>query len=316
MFCKKCHKISIHSSHTGRDQVQGIVHPRRQNFNPLFPYGKRPICHNPPHTGSEFQSTLPIREETGYKGNGGKQLTISIHSSHTGRDVHLRLGGGDAEHFNPLFPYGKRHDPELADALPGIFQSTLPIREETTRGKAGWSARTISIHSSHTGRDLMPETVSAMVTPISIHSSHTGRDLIVVMVMVVFQISILSSHTGRDAAGVECAQRPLWISIHSSHTGRDPCRPGSLQAAGDFNPLFPYGKRLGFRLAYLSGKDFNPLFPYGKRPRRPSGYFQAPRFQSTLPIREETLRRHSSVQRLAISIHSSHTGRDTTAIRS
>ena len=62
----------------------------------------------------------------------------------------------------------------------------------------------------------------------------------------------------------------LWelhgISIHSSHTGRDCLGPQGFDGADDFNPLFPYGKRL----------------------RRQWSLTRHRRFQSTLPIREET----------------------------
>ena len=105
---------------------------RRRNFNPLFPYGKRlpdpgtgspagGISIHSSHTGRDthnailfltffqFQSTLPIREETGGLIRPVDPVHISIHSSHTGRDPRQRA------------------------ARPGEkeFQSTLPIREET-----------------------------------------------------------------------------------------------------------------------------------------------------------------------------------------
>ena len=62
-----CALISIHSSHTGRDYMR----------------------HNPRPKPPEFQSTLPIREET--RGERCKTAAglISIHSSHTGRDGHV-----------------------------------------------------------------------------------------------------------------------------------------------------------------------------------------------------------------------------------
>ena len=100
------------------------------------------------------------------------------------------------------------------------------------------------------------------------------------------------------------------ISIHSSHTGRDgfPHSPWALP--GDFNPLFPYGKRPYLEGGGESGKYFNPLFPYGKRRRTIWTATARWRFQSTLPIREETGDRLQVQPIRAISIHSSHTGRD------
>ena len=124
-------RISIHSSHTGRDFApQGAV-PTPCHFNPLFPYGKRRYCRAFWAIAATFQSTLPIREETMAAHRIFRLPEISIHSSHTGRDTSFNGHGGHA--------------------MP--FQSTLPIREETYFGHGFRGAGIISIHSSHTGRD-------------------------------------------------------------------------------------------------------------------------------------------------------------------
>ena len=170
--------ISIHSSHTGRDYSGRLTGQPSRNFNPLFPYGKRPpdpACRD-----------CPAR--------------ISIHSSHTGRDAAGGLGESAARHFNPLFPYGKR---------PGFhcrpcrrrrnFNPLFPYgKRRYTRTLRGLVIE-ISIHSSHTGRDTcgcaQSATAGRYFNPlfpygkrrrgilqrtgrrdISIHSSHTGRD--------------------------------------------------------------------------------------------------------------------------------------------
>ena len=173
------------------------------NFNPLFPYGKRryagvrhaqhhPISIHSSHTGRdvpagccvtvavEFQSTLPIREEThrrpgvsalsddfnplfpyGKRRGAGalsrRAGTISIHSSHTGRDPSANQVWGAYLNFNPLFPYGKRLGTGGTAGTADRFQSTLPIREETMLcNGTSWPTK-ISIHSSHTGRDNAAE---------------------------------------------------------------------------------------------------------------------------------------------------------------
>ena len=233
--------ISIHSSHTGRD-----------------------VFHNDNSLSGPFQSTLPIREETAGTAEGGKRINISIHSSHTGRDNYNAKRLDKSDNFNPLFPYGKRRDePEEGGDGDG-FQSTLPIREETDRGQDEGRGAEISIHSSHTGRDGIGIGVGVL-HDISIHSSHTGRD------------SLTPSTPETDA-----------ISIHSSHTGRDTCPPLRRRIVSHFNPLFPYGKR---RRAGTSPASTKP-------------------FQSTLPIREETITLEIEAPYPLISIHSSHTGRD------
>ena len=147
-----------------------------ENFNPLFPYGKRPNARQ-----------------------RASKRSISIHSSHTGRDCQKGennsgsaayfnplfpygkrrgLAGGlcrEAEHFNPLFPYGKRQIGADGILRYFEFQSTLPIREETAYARPPVPELLISIHSSHTGRDD-PQAGGQSGQPISIHSSHTGRD--------------------------------------------------------------------------------------------------------------------------------------------
>ena len=58
-------KISIHSPHTGRDCDDLLAGgPEELYFNPLFPYGKRPVAVLRAGRLRSFQSTLPIREET------------------------------------------------------------------------------------------------------------------------------------------------------------------------------------------------------------------------------------------------------------
>ena len=148
----------------------------QRHFNPLFPYGKRLFTLQLPDLAKKFQSTLPIREET----------CVTLDKLHTAK-----------------------------------FQSTLPIREETNLQPWAQAHKIISIHSSHTGRDIM-------------HAIAYG----------FFVISIHSSHTGRDYFYFTAAKSATKISIHSSHTGRDLTLFAKGQPSDYFNPLFPYGKRL------------------------------------------------------------------------
>ena len=82
------------------------------------------------------------------------------------------------------------------------------------------------------------------------------------------------------------------ISIHSPHTGRDAGECKLLDYSEDFNPLSPHGERRGM-LHYV---------PY------------LVEFQSTLPTRGETRAGARGAGTIQISIHSPHTGRDTTYI--
>ena len=304
--------ISIHSSHTGRDLLITVVvrpcHafqstlPIREetivdylglmapdNFNPLFPYGKRLWREANQMNNERFQSTLPIREETRRNRRGGRPAEISIHSSHTGRDRQSQRLRARAEqfqstlpireetcrdgreqpvrrNFNPLFPYGKRLPGALAGAMRTYFNPLFPYGKRQRCRRFHRRIRPISIHSSHTGRDASALFFCLFFCDISIHSSHTGRD--------------------RPAEKVCCQNHPY------------------------FNPLFPYGKRPDAARIQAPRRYFNPLFPYGKRPGAPalgmpeqpisihsshtgrdfSASFREPmvKFQSTLPIREET----------------------------
>ena len=125
------------------------------HFNPLFPYGKRRDGCRLYQLAVRFQSTLPIREETYEEDDKALAAEISIHSSHTGRDMPSsdcnplnrqfqstlpireetdasNKDGTLLLHFNPLFPYGKRLTNQTIAPRRRKFQSTLPIREETT----------------------------------------------------------------------------------------------------------------------------------------------------------------------------------------
>jgi len=129
-----------------------------------------------------------------------KVQNISIHSPHAGRDKTGDFGGRGIS----------------------IFQSTLPMRGETTaRRYLRASASLISIHSPHAGRDIELETADRNIESfqstlpmrgetssrgivykfllISIHSPHAGRDRLKKMRVYDAAISIHSPHAGRDA---------------------------------------------------------------------------------------------------------------------
>ena len=129
-YCPNCD--AFQSTLPIREETHPIIGTAvKEDFNPLFPYGKRPgdlpfqivrraISIHSSHTGRDPEPERPAEEPE-----------ISIHSSHTGRDGTRQPNDGRSGHFNPLFPYGKRPD----------------HRGGRSPGGA------ISIHSSHTGRD-------------------------------------------------------------------------------------------------------------------------------------------------------------------
>ena len=258
--------ISIHSSHTGRD-LQRQALSLWTGFQSTLPIREETGSPCTVAYGVGFQSTLPIREETklGDETDDWKafQSTLPIREETYIRSIRI----APTIDFNPLFPYGKRHRGRRPHrfrvaisihsshtgrdyaavhrmSMVFVFQSTLPIREETQmiaatsdtppnfnplfpygkrRGRGYALGRPgISIHSSHTGRDAMPSEAIATMA-ISIHSSHTGRDIPKCpSLRMAMAISIHSSHTGRDEISPAPETFPS-ISIHSSHTGRDYC---------------------------------------------------------------------------------------------
>ena len=84
----------------------------------------------------------------------GREVFISIHSPHTGRDSHI----------------------SSSTLTFCSFQSTLPTRGETLESGSVISQSNISIHSPHTGRDIARSALTVSTLAISIHSPHTGRD--------------------------------------------------------------------------------------------------------------------------------------------
>ena len=82
--------------------------------------------------------------------------------------------------------------------------------------------------------------------------------------------------------------RAVYISIHSPHAGRD-------------------GNR---KARYEPSWHFNPLSPCGERPLLPRSMAVCSIFQSTLPMRGETIMRFRFINASSISIHSPHAGRD------
>jgi len=121
------------------------------------------------------------------------------------------------------------------------------------------------------------------------HSHHAGRDIgRYVSSDDSLLISIHSHHAGRDWKPTKQWELSC-ISIHSPHAGRDKPISGPSQNLSNFNPLSPCGER------------------HGNRHRTEMVQI----FQSTLPMRGETLLPPFHICFFRdISIHSPHAGRD------
>ena len=155
---------------------------------------------SPRSYSSSFQSTLPIREET------GQLIFLAVR----------------VVHFNPLFPYGKRRHPwcRLSSTIYisihsshtgrdafrssaiiwySLFQSTLPIREETVRQHPVKGAckhfNPLFPYGKRRSRSHSPPAPSRYFNPLFPYGK---RRTILLILRLARRISIHSSHTGRD----------------------------------------------------------------------------------------------------------------------
>ena len=129
MAAQTPHSISIHSPHAGRDRVFHLV-PAVGLISIHSPHAGRDlhlvrdqhigqISIHSPHAGRDLPSLIFRRRKR-----------ISIHSPHAGRDL------------------------ASFERSPAVkFQSTLPMRGETSLRRGFCMRLSISIHSPHAGRD-------------------------------------------------------------------------------------------------------------------------------------------------------------------
>ena len=125
--------ISIHASRGGSDTMSSAVSAIFTDFNPRFPWGKRPGGGGPGNPTERFQSTLPVGEATAFVNRFLGLIEISIHASRGGSD-------------NIFLACREK---------PDIFQSTLPVGEATVDVSYRIQNVEISIHASRGGSDYV-----------------------------------------------------------------------------------------------------------------------------------------------------------------
>ena len=197
----------------------------------------------------------------------GKVTEISIHASPKGSDLTPSYRGAIASDFNPRFPEGKRLAWSItADGLTE-FQSTLPRREATRRGRhmdgrrndfnprfpegkrPGAAVRWLRCPRYFNPRfpeGKRPRSEHHINIPNGFQSTLPRREATRRRVETRSRgrISIHASPKGSDRIRDPRQPRRRRISIHASPKGSDwacrwRCRPWP-----DFNPRFPEGKRL------------------------------------------------------------------------
>ena len=149
---------------------------QKLDFNPLSPCGERLTLARIVKAGPQFQSTLPVRGETGCEHRQLFRGYISIHSPRAGRDgwalcdgkrhmisIHSPRAGRDCNSLNHRRAIvisihspraGRDTDGRQGWLIPKLFQSTLPVRGGTSPTKNSDFQSFISIHSPRAGRDF------------------------------------------------------------------------------------------------------------------------------------------------------------------
>ena len=190
-----------------------------------------------------FQSTRPIRGATHHGQRLGREVPISIHAPHTGRD--WRSSGDRLMTKISIHAPHTGRDVAVQESRYGVllFQSTRPIRGATWgmvcrsgmvsyfNPRAPYGARLVYMRrelssrlfqSTRPIRGATPDVaVDGIGAVISIHAPHTGRDDLDELI--------------RQLSRIFQSTRPI-----RGATARLPC---SACSASNFNPRAPYGAR-------------------------------------------------------------------------
>ena len=145
--------ISIHAPREGSDCCTTDEGCGTYYFNPRSPGGERRLWARGYKVIDRFQSTLPGRGATPYASTNFLHAKISIHAPREGSDPNGLNGSRSASNFNPRSPGGERRCKRASGEVTPKFQSTLPGRGATGRGRAGAGGEYISIHAPRKGSD-------------------------------------------------------------------------------------------------------------------------------------------------------------------
>ena len=235
-----------------------------------------------------FQSTLPARGATAFRGVRESGRRISIHAPRTGSDRPPRIRFSPSGNFNPRSPHGER--PTFALQNRALFVHFNPRSPHGERRKKNPRLNSCphfnprSPHGERRGRD----------------NSRRGRH--------AFQSTL-------PARGATCADfhrlLHIVISIHAPRTGSDRrCRP-RCSARRNFNPRSPHGERRGTSTHMRRREGFQSTLPArGATCTTPSKPTPARYFNPRSPHGERPPAAFASAALPAISIHAPRTGSD------
>ena len=218
-----------------------------------------------------FQSTRPVRGETKRVFSPCKADKNFNPLAPCGARRVTRTKMSPITNFNPLAPCGARHNSLKDRGGAHIFQSTRPVRGETS----AVSPCTILHGLFQSTRPVRGETqvlqqIGQSVI-ISIHSPRAGRDYL--------SIAFINFKPYFNPLA-PCGARPLSSILSVAEPEFQSTRPVRGET---FRKLF----------IYVCAHDFNPLAPCGARPSGRVNRLSTFIFQSTRPVRGETLRRGS-----------------------
>ena len=288
-----------------------------------------------------FQSTRPLRGETRKRRHGGHRGRFSIHSPLAGRDPHDCLSHAARKVFNPLAPCGARQcvssslcvDDHLFNPLapcgarpqhprgPPVsfrFQSTRPLRGETTPIKP--LSKTASFQST---RPLRGETGRPDRTGQSNHGFQSTRPLR--GETVCLPGGLVSKNIFNPLA--PCGARPRrwrrWrraagsFSIHSPLAGRDARVARLVINTSHFQSTRPLRGETNFMLVVYDAVGFSIHSPLaGRDPAGELAGYMILTFSIHSPLAGRDDYTPPVSQPSAFSIHSPLAGRDNQAFRS
>ena len=147
-------------------------------------------------------------------------LSISIHASHAGCDLHLVNSVCFASHFNPRIPCGMRHTPVSLCSDFSYFNPRIPCGMRPTASVI-FTSDAFRFQSTHPMRDATTPWCLIQLAE-QFQSTHPMRDATGLGFFIFVTEKFQSTHPMRDATGRHPTNSTCRsISIHASHAGCD-----------------------------------------------------------------------------------------------
>ena len=283
--------ISIHAPRAGGDCRHALRRRGLYHFNPRPPCGERRItflvcCAN----CCNFNPRSPCGERR--KKQSGKKIQTIFQSTLPvrGATISSLLNSRSSYYFNPRSPCGERRLNVQNIHISFLFQSTLPVRGATRDGGfdegfyGNFNPRSPCGERRGAGRRIRGNRL------ISIHAPRAGSDI----QKLAFLSDSLGFQSTLPVRGATQRQKNRWelfyISIHAPRAGSDDEPRAGRGVPRDFNPRSPCGERREFgQYATAASQQISIHAPRAGSDYAAGDYrYNAPGFQSTLPVRGAT----------------------------